>query len=87
MDEPIISYSVRDILERMENKLDSALVAIATKAEHAELLELKDRVAILEQIEKNREKEKSWRHQWRQLIWPTLIGAGLLAVAIITLLK
>jgi hypothetical protein len=85
--EPTISYSIKDILNRVEGKLDAALIAVATKAEHSELLKLDVRVTRLELSEANKAETRTWRHQWRQLIWPTLIGIAMLAVTIISLLK
>jgi hypothetical protein len=86
VEDPVISYSIKDILNRVEGKLDAALIAVATKAEHRDLLNLELRVRDLEQAEKNKEQTRTWRHQWRALIWPTLIGIGLLAASIISLI-
>ena len=72
--EPTISYSVKDILSRVEGKLDAALIAVATKAEHADLAKLADRVRELERSEAGRTKATRWRNEYRRFIWPTLIS-------------
>lgn len=85
--EPTISYSIKDILDRMEGKLDAALIQVATKAEHRDLVSLEARVTKLELTEQGRSDNRTWKHQWRQLLWPTLVGIAMLAVTIISLFR
>lgn len=81
--EPVISYSIKDILARVEGKLDAALISVASKAEQAELVSLERRVNDLEIAEQNRKDNRNWRHQWRQFFWPTILSAGALVMWIV----
>lgn len=85
-DEPVISYSVKDILSRVEGKLDAALIAIATKADHSEMVKLAERVAHLELIEEHREAAAKWHTEWKRWLIPTILSALLTASTIFALL-
>lgn len=73
--EPTISYSVKDILSRVEGKLDAALISVATKAEHADVAKLETRVRELERNEAMRSKASRWQADFRRFIIPTVISA------------
>lgn len=86
MEEPVISYSIKDILARVEGKLDAALIAVATKAEHADLLALDERVRQLEQAAETKAAFSKWLTEWKRWLIPTLLSAALTASTIVTLL-
>jgi hypothetical protein len=73
--EPTISYSVKDILSRVEGKLDAALIAVATKAEHADVAKLETRVRELERSEAARSQAGHRMADFRRFLIPTVISA------------
>lgn len=81
--EPTISYSVKDILARVEGKLDAALIGVATKAEHADLVKLDGRVRELERIEEGRNKAHRGWVELRRWAIPTLISLAATAAIVI----
>lgn len=81
MTDPQITYSVRDILARIEGKIDSALASIGLKASTADLMALSakhetlradfDRHVEAGEAERVR---KSERVEWRRWAIPVLIS-------------
>lgn len=47
-DEPVISYSLKDVLGRMEGKLDRLVDALAMKADRTEISRLDTRVDVVD---------------------------------------
>lgn len=56
-DDPQITYSVRDILERMEAKLDSALVTLRLKADHADVVAITRTIGEVRGWQENHDRE------------------------------
>lgn len=92
-----ISYSVKDILERLEAKIDSKFdmlaAGIASKAETSDVAKLTaaqgmldDRVTDIERQLKDQKETRSWRSDWRRWLANTVLAAALTAVSIISLI-
>lgn len=56
-EDPQITYSVRDILERMEAKLDSALVTLRLKADHADVVAITRTIGEVQGWQENHDRE------------------------------
>lgn len=85
--EPTISYSLREVLGRLESKLDRLVDTIALKADRTEVLELDKRVGQTEvhitelrQQRENDARSEKERTEHRRWLWPT-IAAFLAAVS------
>jgi hypothetical protein len=90
---PVISYSIRDILERLEAKLDRKFAdlttAIGLKAESADLnqvvatqLNHDARLVHIEHTLENQAQRSGWRTEWRRWLTTTVLAAALTAVSI-----
>jgi len=90
-DEPVISYSIKDILQRLETKLDTKFAELSTaigrKAESADLAQViatqlnhASRLAHLEHVNETRQEHAGWRTEWRRWLASTLLAAALVAV-------
>lgn len=94
-DDQMISYPVREVLDRMDARLERIEVKLDHKADKADVAELDGRVKVLEVEKATREKAREVNAEHRQragesrranwAIWLAgLAAAGAVAEAIIT---
>jgi len=79
--EPTISYSIKDILSRMESKLDRLADSLASKADHTDVVRLwetiraqDDRLKTVEDVIKNQGQKKQDAKAWKQWAIPTILS-------------
>jgi len=90
--EPQISYSVKEILTRIESKMDDFVKALAFKADTSSVENLgqrvthtEDRLTAIEERNKARDETSKWRSEWRRWLIPALMTAALTAASIVAL--
>lgn len=88
--EPVIEYSVRDILTKMDGKLDAIGVQLGTKADTSRVdsmatayNDLADRVGRVEEFQKQTITKATIRLANRQWFIPTVCGAVVALVEVL----
>jgi uncharacterized protein YhaN len=92
-DEPVIAYSVKDILTEMRaditNKLDRLFDLLALKADKGDLAALQQKVDAhdlhLAQIQGELDRAHNhvaWRSEWRRWLIPTILSVAMIAIMI-----
>lgn len=84
-DDPIISYSVKELLTAMDRKLDAALTTLMAKADSSRVDALEKDVTYLMQHHRSSKESASLRAQWRQWLYPLLVSVVLTVATIISL--
>jgi hypothetical protein len=90
--EPVISYSIKEIVDRLERKLDSKFDAIlsvisgkASAADMARVIETQthhgDAIGELQHWRESLKERTGWRTEWRRWLTTTILGAALVAVS------
>jgi hypothetical protein len=93
-EEPEIAYSVRELIERLDRKIDGFLSIMTSKADRSDvalqgktLTDHETRIRALESRVANDEKaiasKRDWR-RWRVEILATIVLAGVTALSILT---
>lgn len=92
-EEPTIEYSVREMIERLDRKIDQFIVIMASKAERAEvgllderLISVESKVSQLADRLKKDEKRAQEKREWKRWVIPTmctLIGTAATILSII----
>lgn len=83
-EEPQVSYSIKEILGDINRKLDSALSALAGKADVSEVEALKTRMSAVESHIEFTKVSQANRSHFREWVIPVLVAAVL---AIFTILQ
>lgn len=93
-EEPEISYSVRELIERLDRKIDGFLSIMTSKADRSDvalqgkaLMDHEARIAAIENRLTNDEKviqsKRDWK-RWRVEILATIVLAAVTAISILT---
>lgn len=92
-DDPTVSYSVKELIERLERKVDQFLVILSTKADRSDFeleqekrTELESRVTDIERRLDNDEKHEHDRLEYRRWLIPALSGVLLTLVTLLGIL-
>jgi hypothetical protein len=90
MTEPVVSYGLKEVLARLEAKLDQVVAAVGGKADRADvdrldrrLDEHDDRLGKLEESRRTTEKLAAERRDHRRWLFPTLAAIVSALAAII----
>jgi len=91
--EPQISYSVKEILKRIEDKVDDLIRGLAFKADtsHVESLNQRvdraeDRITAIEHRNQSRDEHERGHAEWKRWLIPTVLTAALTVATILSLL-
>jgi len=95
-DEPSISFSVRELLGRMDGKLDAVVAGLGRKADHADVAAVTVRVdrheTRIERLEEARRLDQQAKRiegdqsakkgEWRRWLWPVVVATATAAVSV-----
>lgn len=91
--EPQVSYSVKEILDRIEGKVDTLVAGLASKADVSALIALGQQVdqhsRLLDQLSqrlKDTDETAAAKQDWRRWIIPTILSLVATAAMIIPLI-
>lgn len=93
MPEPTIEYSVRELIERLDHKIDQFIDLMNAKADRSdvdairnEMVSLGARLSHVEhRLEKDEQRSKD-RRDWRRWLVPTLFSAILAVATVVAML-
>src|SRR6185312_6259411 len=88
-DELEVSYSVKELLQQLNMRIDAFMTLLASKADQSSVIHVSDRidqleprVTNLENIQKFQARHSSARQEFRRWIVPTLISLAAVAAAV-----
>lgn len=90
--EPEITYSVRELIERLDRKIDQFIVLMNSKADRAEVALVEERLtdvesqvrALSDRLAMD-EKKANTKREWRQWAIPVAIGIATLGATLLTI--
>jgi hypothetical protein len=89
-DESTVSYTVKELIERLERKIDQFLTLLHNKADRRDLAVLEQRVDTVERhvsALNQREAAQEKRTEWKRWLIPTIATLVLAGATVVSLIK